>query len=495
MKVLLALDQGTTSSRALVLAADGRVLGSAQQETRQSYPQPGWVEQDALDIWHTQRSTAIEALRQSGVDTSAVAAIGIANQRETTLVWERATSRPIAPAIVWQDRRTADMCDELRRSGHEPLVQARTGLLLDPYFSATKLCWILRNVAGAAQRARRGELAFGTIDCWLTWMLSGGALHLTDATNASRTMLYDLRAGDWDEELLELLEIPRKLLPQVIDSCGICGETDPQIFGAPLPLAAIAGDQQAALFGQACLTPGMAKVTYGTGCFLLLHTGSVPLPSSQGLLSTVALQRAGRRSYALEGSIFVGGAAVQWLRDGLGIIAAAADVESLAASAPAGGGVLFVPALTGLGAPAWDPHARGAILGITRGTSAAHIARATLEGIAFQVAELIAAAAESGVRPLEVRSDGGAAASDILLQRQADLLGIPVIRAAQTEATALGVAYLAGLAVGLLSEEDVGRLWRAGRRFEPDPHTDREHLMADWHAAVDAVRGYGDRGG
>ena len=494
MKVLLALDQGTTSSRALVLTADGRVLGSAQRETRQSYPQAGWVEQDALEIWDTQRDTALEALRQSGVGASAVAAVGIANQRETTVVWERATSRPIAPAIVWQDRRTAGVCEELRRAGHEPLVQAHTGLLLDPYFSATKLCWILKNVAGAAERARRGELAFGTIDSWLIWNLSGGRLHLTDATNASRTMLYDLRAGEWDQELLDLLEIPRELLPQVVDSCGLCGDTEASVFGASLPLAAVAGDQQAALFGQACVTPGMAKVTYGTGCFLLMHTGAGPLPSSQGLLSTVALQRAGQRSYALEGSVFVGGAAVQWLRDGLGILRTAAEVEPLAASAPAGGGVLFVPALTGLGAPAWDPHARGAILGITRGTTAAHIARAALEGIAFQVADLIAAAADSGVRPLEVRADGGAAASDILMQRQADLLGIPVIRAAQAEATAVGVAYLAGLAVGLLSDAEVSRMWLAGRRFEPDPGSDRERLMSDWHAAVAAVRGFGDRG-
>ena len=495
MKVLLALDQGTTSSRALVLAADGRILASAQQETRQSYPRPGWVEQDALQIWETQRATAREALRLAGVPAAAVAAVGIANQRETTIVWERATSRPIAPAIVWQDRRTADTCEELRRAGHEPLVQARTGLLLDPYFSATKLRWILQHVEGAAERARRGELAFGTVDSWLIWMLSGGRLHVTDATNASRTMLYDLRRGDWDDELLKLLEIPRELLPAVVDSSGLLGECEEDIFGAPLPLAAVAGDQQAALFGLACHTEGMAKVTYGTGCFLLMHTGQRPLPSSQGLLGTVALQRDGKRSYALEGSVFIGGAAVQWLRDGLGIVHQAADIEPLAAGAPADGGVFFVPALTGLGAPQWDPHARGAILGITRGTSAAHIARAALEGIAFQVADLITAAAESGVRPLEVRADGGASASDILMQRQADLLKIPVVRAAQAEATALGAAYLAGMAVGLLGEDDVDRLWRAGRRFDPDPSTDRERLMGDWHAAVSAVRAFGARGG
>jgi glycerol kinase len=495
MQVLLALDQGTTSSRALVLAADGRILASAQQETRQSYPRPGWVEQDALQIWETQRDTGREALRRASVAAADVAAVGIANQRETTIVWERATSRPIAPAIVWQDRRTADTCEELRRAGHEPLVQARTGLLLDPYFSATKLRWILQHVEGAAERARRGELAFGTVDSWLIWMLSGGRLHLTDATNASRTMLYDLRRGDWDDELLGLFEIPRELLPAVVDSSGLLGESEADIFGAPLPLAAVAGDQQAALFGQACRTEGMAKVTYGTGCFLLMHAGERPLPSSQGLLSTVALQRGGKRSYALEGSVFIGGAAVQWLRDGLGILSQAADIEPLAAAAPADGGVFFVPALTGLGAPQWDPHARGAILGITRGTSAAHIARAALEGIAFQVADLIAAAAQSGVRPLEVRADGGASASDILMQRQANLLGTPVIRAAQAEATAFGAACLAGLAVGLLSEDDVDGLWHAGRRFDPDPSTDRERLMSDWHAAVAAVRAFGARGG
>jgi glycerol kinase len=495
MKVLLALDQGTTSSRALVVATDGSILASAQRETHQSYPQPGWVEQDATEIWETQRDTALEALRLAGVQAASVAGVGVANQRETTVVWERATSRPIAPAIVWQDRRTADHCEELRRAGHEPLVQARTGLLIDPYFSATKLRWILKHVPGAAARARRGELAFGTVDSWLLWMASGGALHLTDATNASRTMLYDLRSGDWDEELLRLFEIPHELLPRVVDSCGVVGETQANVFGAPLPLAAIAGDQQAALFGQACLAEGMAKVTYGTGCFLLMHAGDRPRPSPQGLLATVALQRDGRRTFALEGSVFVGGAAVQWLRDGLGILGEAAEAGPLAARAPADDGVFFVPALTGLGAPHWDPHARGAILGITRGTTAAHIARATLDGIAFQVADLAAAAAESGVRPLEIRADGGASASDLLMQIQADLLGVPVLRSAQAEATALGVAYLAGLAVGLLSDAEVGRLWRAGRRFEPDPGTDRERRLADWHAAVAAARAFGARGG
>jgi glycerol kinase len=495
MKVLLALDQGTTSSRALVLATDGRVLASAQHETKLSYPRAGWVEQDPLEIWETQRATAAEALRLSGLQSGSVAAVGLANQRETTIVWERATSRPIAPAIVWQDRRTAKACEELRRAGHEPLVRARTGLLLDPYFSATKLRWILQTVPGALDRARRGELAFGTVDTWLVWMLTGGRRHITDATNASRTMLYDLRRGDWDDELLELMEIPRELLPAVVDSCGVVGDTDAGVLGAEIPIAGIVGDQQASLFGQACVAQGMAKITYGTGCFLLMHAGERPLPSSLGLLSTVALQRGGRRTYALEGSVFVGGAAVQWLRDGLGILREAADVGRLADRASAGGGVFFVPALTGLGAPHWDPDARGAILGITRGTTAAHIARATLEGIAFQVADLVEAASDSGVRPLEVRADGGASASDLLMQTQADLLGIPVLRAAQGEATALGAAYLAGLAVGLLHDADVSNLWRAGRRFEPDVAVDREQLMARWHSAVAAVRAFGDGGG
>jgi glycerol kinase len=493
MTVLLALDQGTTSSRALVIDAQGRVLASAQRELTLSCPRPGWVEQDPLEIWETQRQTAAEALRLAGLSPVSVTALGITNQRETTIVWERATSRPIAPAIVWQDRRTAELCEQLRRDGHEPLVRARTGLLLDPYFSATKIRWILRSVPGALDRARSGELAFGTVDAWLVWMLTGGRLHVTDATNASRTMLYDIGRGDWDDQLLELLDVPRELLPDVVDSSGVLGETDSAVFGATMPIAGIAGDQQAALFGQACTAPGMAKVTYGTGCFLLLHAGDRP-PSSESLLGTVALQQGGRRSYALEGSVFTGGAAVQWLRDGLGLLQEAAAVNVLAESAPDAGGVVFVPALTGLGAPHWDPHARGAILGITRGTTAAHVARATLEGIAFQVADLLGAAAESGLRPQEIRADGGGAASDVLLQTQASLLGIPVVRAAQPEATALGVALLAGLAVGLLTDADVTRLWRAGRRFEPDPAVDRQALLANWRRAVAAVRGFAASG-
>ena len=489
-RVILALDQGTTSARAIVFAADGGVLSLAQREIGLGFPQPGWVEQDPLDIWTAQRETAAEALRRSGVAITDVAGIGVTNQRETTIVWDRATSLPIAPAIVWQDRRTAERCEELRRAGHEALVRRKTGLVLDPYFSATKIRWLLDSVPGTRERAARGELAFGTVDSWLAWQLSGGRLHVTDATNASRTLLYDLRAGDWDDELLELFGVPRALLPRVCDTSGVVGQTDAAVFGAPLPLAAMVGDQQAALFGQACTARGMTKVTYGTGCFLLMNTGEEPVESQSGLLGTVALQRGGRRTYALEGSVFIGGAAIQWLRDGLGIIAEARDSAALAARVPASDGVYFVPALAGLGAPYWEPRARGAILGLTRGTTAAHIARATLEGIAFQVADLLGAVAgDAGVAPADVRADGGASHNDLLLQFQADVLGVPVTRAAQTESTALGAALLAGLAVGLWKgEREAADLWRAERTFAPDPAADRESLLAGWRAAVACVR-------
>jgi glycerol kinase len=484
--VILALDQGTTSARAIVFAADGGVLALAQREIGLAFPQAGWVEQDPLEIWTAQREMAVDALRRSGVDLADVAAIGITNQRETTIVWDRATSLPIAPAIVWQDRRTAERCEELRVAGHEDLVRRKTGLVLDPYFSATKIRWLLDTVPGARERAGRGELAFGTVDSWLTWQLSGGRLHVTDATNASRTLLYDLRAGDWDDELLELFGVPRALLPTVCDTSGVVGQTAEGIFGASLPLAAMVGDQQAALFGQACTGRGMTKVTYGTGCFLLMNTGEEPVESRSGLLSTVALQRGGRRTYALEGSVFIGGAAIQWLRDGLGIIAEARESAALAARVKASDGVYFVPALAGLGAPYWEPRARGAILGLTRGTTSAHIARATLEGIAFQVADLLG---DAGVTPADVRADGGASHNDLLLQFQADVLGVPVTRAAQTESTALGAALLAGLAVGLWKDErEVADLWRAERTFAPDPAVDREALLAGWRAAVGCVR-------
>ncbi len=489
-KVVLALDHGTTSARALVIDASGVVLASSQKEVALSFPEPGWVEQDPLEMWAAQLFTARAALEGAGVGAADVAGIGIANQRETTIVWDRRTSEPVAPAIVWQDRRTADMCEELRAAGCEALVRRKTGLLLDSYFSATKVRWLLDHVAGVRERALRGELAFGTVDSWLTWRLSGGRRHVTDATNASRTLLYDIHAGAWDDELLELFGVPPELLPEVCDSSGVCAESAAEVLGAAVPIAGIAGDQQAALFGQACTRRGMAKVTYGTGCFLLLHTGDEPAAAPPGLVSTVALQRDGRRTYALEGSVFVGGAAVQWLRDGLGVVAGGAEASALAASVPASDGVVFVPALAGLGAPYWDPHARGAIFGITRGTTAAHLARATLEGIAFQVADLYEAeTAGAGVVPSVIRADGGAAASDLLLQFQADLLGVPVTRAGQPEATAFGAAWLAGLATGVWKDEDeVAGQWSAGRTFEPAPGVDRETLGRRWRAAVAAVR-------
>src|SRR5665647_538557 len=415
------------------------------------------------------------ALRRSGVAAASVAGVGITDQRETTVVWDRASSLPIAPAIVWQDRRTAEYCEELRGAGCEALVRRKTGLLLDPYFSATKIRWLLEQVSGARERAGRGELAFGTVDSWLAWQLSGGRLHVTDATNASRTLLYDLRGGDWDDELLELFNVPRAMLPEVRDTSGVAGETDAAVLGASVPIASLVGDQQAALYGQACIRRGMTKVTYGTGCFLLLHTGDEPVVSKHGLLSTVALQRDGRRTYALEGSVFIGGAAIQWLRDGLKLFADASQSGALAAQVPASDGVVFVPALAGLGAPYWDPAARGAIFGLTRGTTTAHVARATLEGIAFQVADLLEAVAEdAGVLPPDVRAAGGAAANDLLLQFQADVLGVPVTRSAQPESTAFGAAWLAGLAVGMWRDEaEVGEMWGAARTFSPDPGVDR----------------------
>ena len=496
-RVILALDQGTTSSRAIVFGADGGIVSLAQQEIGLAFPQPGWVEQDPLEIWTAQRQTARDALRQSGVALADVAAVGITNQRETTIVWDRSTSLPIAPAIVWQDRRTAERCEQLRREGHEALVRRKTGLVLDPYFSATKIGWLLDSVPGARERAACGELAFGTVDSWLAWKLSGNRLHVTDATNASRTQLYDLRAGDWDEELLELFGVPRALLPTVCDTSGVVGQTAGEVLGAPVPLAAMVGDQQAALFGQACTESGMTKVTYGTGCFLLMHTGDEPVESQSGLLGTVALQREGRRTYALEGSVFIGGAAIQWLRDGLGIITEAKESAALAASVPASDGVYFVPALAGLGAPYWEPRARGAILGLTRGSTAAHIARATLEGIAYQVGDLLGAVtADAGLTPPDVRADGGASHNDLLLQFQADVLGVPVTRAAQTESTALGAALLAGLAVGVWDDaKETAHVWRAERTFAPDPATDRDGLLAGWRAAVACVRDLAARTG
>jgi glycerol kinase len=490
--LILAFDQGTTSSRTVLIDRTGTPVATAQREIAPRFPRPGWIEQDPLEIWESQAGTAREVLATASGDARRLA-IGITNQRETTVVWDRATSRPIAPAIVWQDRRTAADCERLRAEGLEELFTARTGLVLDPYFSGTKLRWILQHVPGAPERARRGELAFGTVDCWLIWLLTGGRVHATDASNASRTLLYDLDAGDWDDELLEVLEIPRAVLPRVVDSSAVVGVTAVDRLPAGIPIAAAVGDQQAALFGQACLTEGMAKVTYGTGCFLLAHTGERRVASGERLLTTVACQRAGVRTYALEGSVFIGGAAVQWLRDGLGLGATASEVAALAATVDSSEGVAFVPALAGLGAPHWDPEARGAILGLTRGSTAAHIARAALEGIALQVADLVACAeTDMGGRLTEVRADGGASANDELMQFQADVLGLPVVRPAVLEATALGAAYLAGLATGLWSDDaEVTALWHAARRFEPGRDVDREALLASWHKAVAAARAFG----
>jgi len=494
-RYVLALDQGTTSARSMLFDPTGRVVGSAQREFTQHFPRPGWVEHDADEIWATQSATIGEALARARATAADIAAIGITNQRETTVLWERATGRPVAPAIVWQDRRTADQCAALRAAGHEAEVAARTGLLLDPYFSGTKLAWLLDHVAGARARAERGELAFGTIDSWLVWKLSGGAAHVTDVSNASRTLLLDLATASWSDAMLELLRVPRACLPRVVASSLAAGVAPrARLDGHEIPISGIAGDQQAALFGQACFTPGMAKATYGTGCFLLMNTGSAPLASRHRLLSTIAWD-AGGRQYALEGSVFVAGAVVQWLRDGLGIIAKSADVEALAASVADNGGVYFVPAFTGLGSPHWDPYARGSLQGLTRGTTRSHIARAALESIAFQSAELLEAMQRDAGRPLlELRVDGGATANDLLMQFQADLVGVPVVRPRVTETTALGAAWLAGLGVGYWgSVAELAASWRAERRFEPAmSRADAQARLATWSRAVERARGWAE---
>jgi len=491
MTYILALDQGTTSSRAIVFQRDGTVRASAQQEFRQIFPQPGWVEHDPLEIWATQSGVMHEALARAGIDAGDIAAIGITNQRETTLVWERATGRPIANAIVWQDRRTAPMCDALREAGHAATFARKTGLVLDAYFSGTKLRWLLDHTQGARERAERGELCFGTVDTWLVWHLTGGAAHVTDASNASRTLLFDIHAGDWDDELLELLQIPRVMLPAIVPSSSVCGTAS--LDGIEIPIAGIAGDQQAALFGQACLTPGLAKNTYGTGCFLLLNTGANAVASRNNLVTTVAWQRNDATAYALEGSVFIGGAVVQWLRDGLQVIRNAPEIETLAASVADNGGVYLVPAFAGLGAPHWDAYARGAIFGLTRGATRGHLARAALEAIAYQSADVIAAMEKDANLTLtELRVDGGAAANDLLLQFQADLLGVPVVRPKVLETTALGAAYLAGLAVGYWhNDAEIAANWRIDRRFEPAmPRHRVAELRAGWNKAVTRAKGW-----
>lgn len=505
---VLALDQGTTSSRAIVFDARGAVVAVAQKEFEQRYPRPGWVEHDPLDIWSSQVGVAAEALSRAGLQADDLAAIGIANQRETTLLWDRRTLEPVGNAIVWQDRRTSDVVERLKAAGLEPLVTRLTGLLLDPYFSATKLAWLLDEVPGARERAEAGELAFGTVDSWLAARLTGGQAHVTDVSNASRTLLFDIRGLDWSDELLEVFRVPRAVLPRVVPTSGVVAEVTVGPL-AGVPLAALAGDQQAATFGQACFSPGLAKNTYGTGCFLVLNTGTRPTESRHRLLATVGWQRAAPEAagagdapalpatYALEGSVFTAGATVQWLRDGLGVIRDAAEVERLAASVPDSGGVCFVPALTGLGAPHWDPYARGTIVGVTRGTTAAHLARAALEGIAFQVADVVDAMRHDSSLPFtELRVDGGAATNDLLMQLQADLAGLTVVRPAVTETTALGAAYLAGLAVGVWGGEDeVAALWREEKRFEPRlPEAEREAMRSRWAEAVERAKGWEQAG-
>ena len=488
MKRILALDQGTTSSRAIVFDHNGSVVASAQEEFRQHFPKPGWVEHDATEIWATQLHTAQEAIAKAGLTATDIAAIGITNQRETTVVWDRDSGTPIHNAIVWQDRRTAGRCDQLKARGLAPLIKRKTGLVVDAYFSGTKLEWLLKNVPGALAKARAGKLAFGTIDTWLVWHLTGGRVHVTDPSNASRTMLFNLK-GDWDDQLLKLLGVPRAVLPDVRSSSEVYGKTT--LFGGSIPIAGIAGDQQAALFGQACAEPGMVKNTYGTGCFMLMNTGTKPIASKNNLLTTVAWRIGKRTEYALEGSIFIAGAVVQWLRDGLGIIKASSEVEALAAQVTDPEGVYVVPAFAGLGAPHWDQYARGLIAGLTRGTTAAHLARAALEGIAYQVADVLRAMeADSHIKLKELRVDGGASANNLLMQFQSNLLNVPVVRPKVTETTALGAAYLAGLAVGYWKDQkQIAAQWQIDRRFTPTMKApQRKQLVAGWRKALERAK-------
>jgi len=488
MKHILALDQGTTSSRAIVFDHSGSVVASAQKEFRQIFPKPGWVEHDASEIWATQLHTAQEAIAKAGLTATDIAAIGITNQRETTVVWDRDSGAPIHNAIVWQDRRTAARCDQLKARGLAPMIKRKTGLVVDAYFSGTKLEWLLKHVPGARAKAKAGKLAFGTIDSWLVWHLTGGRVHVTDPSNASRTMLFNLK-GDWDDELLKLLGVPRSVLPDVRSSSEVYGKTT--LFGGSIPIAGIAGDQQAALFGQACTEPGMVKNTYGTGCFMLMNTGPKPIASKNNLLTTVAWRIGKRTEYALEGSIFIAGAVVQWLRDGLGIIKASSEVEALAAQVTDPQGVYVVPAFAGLGAPHWDQYARGLIAGLTRGTTAAHLARAALEGIAYQVADVLRAMeADSHIKLKELRVDGGASANNLLMQFQSNLLNVPVVRPKVTETTALGAAYLAGLAVGYWKDQkQIAAQWQIDRRFTPTMKApQRKQLVAGWRKALERAK-------
>ena len=493
MAYLLALDQGTTSSRAIVFAESGKIISLAQREFEQHFPEPGWVEHDPAEIWTSQIEVAEEAIKKADLKPADVAALGITNQRETVVIWDRATGEPIHAAIVWQDRRTSEVCDRLRSDGCEAMVREKTGLLLDPYFSGTKIAWLLDHVDGARAAAEAGRLACGTIDTWLVYKLTGGELHITDASNASRTLLMNIHTGDWDDDLLECFGVPRSLLPAIRPSSEVYGEVASDLPLAGVPIAGIAGDQQSALFGQTCFARGETKCTYGTGCFMLMNTGEQAFESKNQLLTTIAWRIGDKTEYALEGSIFIGGAVVGWLRDGLGVIRSSSEVEALASSVPDSGGVFLVPAFTGLGAPHWDPYARGAILGISRGTTSAHLARAALEGIALQVADLAEAmSGDSGVSLPGLRVDGGACVNDLLMQFQADVLQSPVVRPTVTETTALGAAYLAGLAVGVWpSREEIASQWSIERQFEPALSSDQANrLRAGWQRAVERSLGW-----
>ena len=492
-RFILALDQGTTSSRAILFDHAGGIKAVAQREFTQHFPQPGWVEHDANEIWSTQAGVMTECLAKAGVSFNQLAAIGITNQRETVVVWDRETGEPVHHAIVWQDRRTSGLCDELKKDGLEPMIRQKTGLVIDAYFSGTKLRWILDNVSGARQRAEAGRLAFGTIDSWLVWKLTGGTSHITDVTNASRTLLYNIHTNQWDDDLLKLFNIPRSLLPEVHASSERYAQTAGNLYSTRVPIAGIAGDQQAALFGQMCLQPGMLKNTYGTGAFMVLNTGDRPVPSKNNLLTTIAWKIDGKVTYALEGSIFIAGAVVQWLRDGLGIIRTSADVEQLAATVKDNGGVFLVPAFAGLGAPHWDQSARGTIVGITRGTTAGHIARAALESIAYQTCDVLRAMeADSGIPVKELRVDGGATGDDLLMQFQSDILGIPLVRPKVRETTALGAAYLAGLATGFWSStDDLQKQWRMDKKFHPEMDAaNAAEMKRNWHRAVERSKGW-----
>lgn len=494
MSHILALDQGTTSSRALLINKEGVIISSSQHEFPQLFPMPGWVEHDPLTIWQTQEFVAKETIYKAGISGKEIAAIGITNQRESTVIWEKSTGKPVYQCIVWQDRRTAEYCKDLKEKGLEPLFRKKTGLLLDPYFSGTKIHWILKNVPGVLEKARKGLLAFGTIDTWLLWNLSKGQVHMTDVTNASRTLIYNIHSGCWDDELLEILEIPHSLLPQVCNSSKVYANTDSAIFGSSIPIAGMAGDQQAALFGQTCFSPGMTKTTYGTGCFMLMHTGREAVTSKYNLLTTMACKIDETKQYALEGSVFVGGAVVQWLRDSLGIIKTSEEIEYLASRVKDSDGVYFVPAFTGLGAPHWDPNVRGMILGITRGTTAAHLARAAIESIAFQVADVLGAMqSDAHARLAELRVDGGASVNSLLMQFQADLVGVPVIRPKITEITGLGAAYLAGLAIGFWKDiETIKSLWQTGTKFSPSaPRSSLEEQKKSWKKALKCAQSWG----